>query len=107
MVPTDVSTAHSALHYETRTRDSFRKRTKHLQKKMQIFFLALAFVIGTTSAFIAPSTSAPATSVQTAKGDLVAVTEFSPDALSQTIGFWGQLGVTDNDFWGLGEEDNS
>ena len=47
---------------------------KHLQKKMQTIFLALALVIGTTSAFIAPSTSAPATAVQTAKGDLVAIT---------------------------------
>jgi hypothetical protein len=41
---------------------------KHLQKKT--IFLALALVIDTTSAFIAPSTSAPGTAVQATKGDL-------------------------------------
>jgi hypothetical protein len=61
------------------------------QKKKKMLTLALAIVICTASFFVAPSTSAPATAVQTAKGYLVAITEFSPDALSQTSASIGML----------------
>jgi len=69
---------------------------------MQTTVLALA--LGTASAFVAPAAPAAASALNGAKDDLVAYAESNPVALGSGIGFWDPLGVTNIDFWGLGEE---
>eukprot|EP00628_Pelagophyceae_sp_CCMP2097_P001468 CAMPEP_0184085034 /NCGR_PEP_ID=MMETSP0974-20121125/4504_1 /TAXON_ID=483370 /ORGANISM="non described non described, Strain CCMP2097" /LENGTH=87 /DNA_ID=CAMNT_0026387709 /DNA_START=33 /DNA_END=293 /DNA_ORIENTATION=+ len=70
---------------------------------MQLAIVALA--LGSATAFVAPSPSPASSSArQGAKDDLVALADSNPDFLGKSIGFWDPLGISGQDFWGLGNE---
>ena len=64
--------------------------------------VALA-LCGTAAAYVAPQAPKSASSLNS-KAELEALAEANGDFLGSTLGFWDPLGVTNLDFWGLGEE---
>ena len=71
---------------------------------MQKTILALA--LAGASAYVAPAApkTAPAAVVKGALDDVVDLAESNTDALGASLGFWDPLGVTNANFWGLGNE---
>ena len=64
--------------------------------------VALA-LCGTAAAYVAPQAPKSASALNS-KAELEALAEANGDFLGSTLGFWDPLGVTNLDFWGLGEE---
>mmetsp|Transcript_22699 Transcript_22699/g.75299 ORF Transcript_22699/g.75299 Transcript_22699/m.75299 type:complete len:256 (-) Transcript_22699:150-917(-) len=69
---------------------------------MAKLLVALA-LCGTAAAYVAPQAPKSASSLNS-KAELEALAEANGDFLGSTLGFWDPLGVTNLDFWGLGEE---
>jgi len=71
---------------------------------MAKLLVALA-LCGSASAYVAPvASSKAATQLAGAKDEVVDLALSNTDALGASLGFWDPLGVTNADFWGLGNE---
>ena len=70
---------------------------------MAKLLVALA-LCGSASAYVAPVASKAATQLAGAKDEVVDLALSNTDALGASLGFWDPLGVTNADFWGLGNE---
>ncbi|KAH8070022.1 chlorophyll A-B binding protein [Aureococcus anophagefferens] len=71
---------------------------------MAKLLVALA-LCGSASAYVAPAVaSKAATQLAGAKDEVVDLALSNTDALGASLGFWDPLGVTNADFWGLGNE---
>ncbi|KAH8054877.1 chlorophyll A-B binding protein [Aureococcus anophagefferens] len=64
--------------------------------------VALA-LCGTASAYVAPA-APKAVGALNSKAELEALAEGNGDFLGSTLGFWDPLGISDQDFWNLGNE---
>ena len=70
---------------------------------MAKLLVALA-LCGSASAYVAPVPKSAATQLAGAKDEVVDLALSNTDALGASLGFWDPLGVTNADFWGLGNE---
>jgi len=69
---------------------------------MAKLLVALA-LCGTASAYVAPA-APKAVGALNSKAELEALAEGNGDFLGSTLGFWDPLGISDQDFWNLGNE---
>ena len=65
--------------------------------------IVAALALSGAAAYVAP-VAPKATTALNSKAELEALAEGNGDFLGSTLGFWDPLGVTNLDFWGLGEE---
>ena len=79
------------------------KRSRRPVVPPQARLLVALALCGTAAAYVAPQAPKSASALNS-KAELEALAEANGDFLGSTLGFWDPLGVTNLDFWGLGEE---